>query len=212
MVAKNEFDKIIKFFPNLTETQVSQFEQLKPLYEDWNAKINVISRKDMDAFYLHHVLHSLAIAKVVSFKPGTQIMDLGTGGGFPSIPLAILFPEVEFLAVDSIGKKIKVVQEVAAAIKLENLVAEHKRAEEVKQQFDFIVTRAVAPLFLLKRWTTNKYLKKDKNSIPNGLLALKGGNLKAEISETREEILTYSIKRMYNDAYFEEKFVLYMQA
>ncbi|MBA3706804.1 MAG: 16S rRNA (guanine(527)-N(7))-methyltransferase RsmG, partial [Bacteroidetes bacterium] len=166
---------LTKYFPNLTEIQQQQFAQLQSLYEHWNAQINVISRKDIDFLYERHVLHSLGIAKVISFKPGTAIMDVGCGGGFPGIPLAILFPESNFYMVDSIGKKIKVVNEIAAALGLENLEAEHTRAEEVTHKFEFIISRAVTEFPTFYRWVQNKFTKKQFNSLPNGILYLKGG-------------------------------------
>ncbi len=175
-------NEILKYFPHLTDSQKQQFEQLLPLYKEWNEKINVISRKDIDNMYIHHVLHSLAIAKVVTFKDSAQILDLGTGGGFPGIPLAILYPSVSFLLVDSIGKKIKVVQEVATALGLKNVEARHTRAEDIKnRKFDFVVTRAVATLDKLVPWCFPLIKKQHIHALPNGLLALKGGNMKEEI-------------------------------
>nr|MCS5664022.1 16S rRNA (guanine(527)-N(7))-methyltransferase RsmG [Flavobacteriales bacterium] len=168
---------IEKYFPNLTEHQKEQFTQLKPLYEEWNAQINVISRKDIESLYERHVLHSLSLAKFITFEPGTKLMDLGCGGGFPGIPLAILFPEVSFTMIDSIGKKIKVVQEIADAIGLKNVQAYHMRAEKVKGSFDFVITRAVAPMMDLVKWTRKKYIKEQRHAIENGVIALKGGDL-----------------------------------
>ena len=205
---------ILKYFPNLTPTQIHQFEQLMPLYKEWNEKINVISRKDIDNLYTHHVLHSLAITKVVTFKDGAEILDLGTGGGFPGIPLAILYPSVSFMLVDSIGKKIKVVQEVATALGLQNIVAQHIRAEEIKnKKFDFIVTRAVAPLDQLVKWCFHLIKKQHIHALPNGLLALKGGNVREEIKTLGKGHYaeTNSITKFFKVAFFEEKSVVYVQ-
>jgi 16S rRNA (guanine527-N7)-methyltransferase len=206
-------DKIKQYFPNLSEKKLKQFEMLLPLYAEWNEKINVVSRKDIDNLYLHHVLHSLAIAKFIQFKDGTEILDLGTGGGFPGIPLAILFPEVSFTLVDSIGKKIKVVQEVAAAIGLENVSAHHARAELMVPKYDFVVTRAVAVLDTLKIWSLPLLKRKQINSIPNGLIALKGGNIKEEIKAmTRKEYVeVVKITDYFKNEFYEEKFVVYLQ-
>lgn len=206
---------ILKYFPNLTDLQKVQFEQLEPLYRDWNDKINVISRKDIDNLYLHHVLHSLAIAKVIEFKPGAAVLDIGTGGGFPGIPLAILFPESKFTLVDSIGKKIRVVQEVSQAIGLENVVALHQRVEEFKQrQFDFAVTRAVTTLDKLYQWSSRLIKNKEQHVLPNGLIALKGGSLWEEIKTLPNDSYTeeYPITDFFKEAYFQEKFVVYVQA
>lgn len=206
---------ILKYFPNLTDLQKVQFEQLEPLYRDWNDKINVISRKDIDNLYLHHVLHSLAIAKVIEFKPGAAVLDIGTGGGFPGIPLAILFPESKFTLVDSIGKKIKVVKEVSQAIGLENVVALHQRVEEFKQrQFDFAVTRAVTTLDKLYQWSSRLIKNKEQHVLPNGLIALKGGSLWEEIKTLPRDSYTeeYPITDFFTEEYFQEKFVVYVQA
>src|SRR5690606_18510346 len=172
---------ILKYFPNLTEEQIQQFSKLKELYEFWNSQINVISRKDTDNFYERHVLHSLAIAKVMSFRDGSDIMDIGTGGGFPGIPLAILFPNCQFVLVDSIGKKVKVASEVAKSLELKNVTAIHERAENIPQKFDFIVSRAVTAMPDFVKWTKNKFKPKSINELPNGILYLKGGDLKDEI-------------------------------
>ncbi|MDB4534680.1 16S rRNA (guanine(527)-N(7))-methyltransferase RsmG, partial [Vicingaceae bacterium] len=166
---------ITKYFPNLTEVQIEQFTKLEPLYKDWNAQINVISRKDIDELYIKHVLHSLGIAKVIEFKDGSKILDVGTGGGFPGIPLAILFPNVQFTLVDSIGKKIKVVQEVSERLGLENVSAHHKRAEEIEGQFDFVVTRAVTNIKKFIPWVKGKLLPETENDMKTGILFLKGG-------------------------------------
>jgi 16S rRNA (guanine527-N7)-methyltransferase len=204
---------ILKFFPDLTPTQQAQFEQLLPLYKEWNEQINVISRKDIDELYLRHVLHSLSIAKVLKFQPGTEILDLGTGGGFPGIPLAILFPEVKFHLVDSIGKKIKVVQAVADELGLTNVTASHSRAEDVKGKYDFVVSRAVAELGKLLQWTRKHLKTKHINMLPNGWLILKGGDIKAEIKALprREYTDQTSIQKLFKDEYFEDKYVLYVQ-
>lgn len=207
-------ERILKYFPNLTDLQKQQFSALPALYEEWNAMINVISRKDIDQLMLHHVLHSLAIAKMTSFKPGTTILDLGTGGGFPGIPLAIMFPQVEFLLVDGTGKKIKVVQEVTQALELKNVEAIQKRAEEIKgRTFDFVVSRAVAELPTLWLWSKPLIHTQHKNGLPNGLLALKGGNLKAELKAMpkRYEAETTKIIKYFLDPFFEEKYIVYVQ-
>jgi len=201
---------ITKHFPGLTEKQLDQFTRMKALYEHWNAQINVISRKDMDHFYVHHVLHSLAIAKVLTFRPGTTILDMGTGGGFPGIPLAVMFPECRFHLVDSIGKKIKVVKEVADALGLTNIVAEQKRVEELDHTYDFVVSRAVAPWGDIFRWTNKLIHDKGKNSLPNGWLLLKGGDLKEELQAVRRKVHHHEIKVMFEGEFFEAKKVLYI--
>jgi 16S rRNA (guanine527-N7)-methyltransferase len=206
--------EILKYFPNLTDTQKQQFEQLMPLYTEWNDKINVISRKDIENLYLHHVLHSLAIAKVVDFKEGSEILDLGTGGGFPGIPLAILYPSVSFTLIDGTAKKIRVVQEVADALKLENVTAIHIRVEELKnKQFDFVVTRAVTLLDQLFRWSTRLIKKKHKNALPNGILALKGAKIQEEIKALGkgQYVDMTPIRKLFPHEYFEEKAVVYVQ-
>jgi 16S rRNA (guanine527-N7)-methyltransferase len=180
---------ITKYFPDLTPHQVEQFTQLMDLYTHWNSQINVISRKDIDLLYERHVLHSLGIAKVTQFAPGSKIMDVGTGGGFPGIPLAIMYPEVDFLLVDSIGKKIKVVNEVAAGLGLKNVRTTHERAEKINEQFDFIVSRAVTEFPEFYSWIRNKVSKKNKNEFENGILYLKGGDLKEELKSFRNRIL-----------------------
>ena len=199
---------IHKYFPDLTEKQIQQFTDLQELYEHWNAQINVISRKNMDTLYTNHILHSLAIAKVIQFEKGTKILDIGTGGGFPGIPLAILFPEVEFLLVDSIGKKIKVVNEVSAAIGLTNVRTLHERAENIKETFDFVVSRAVTNMTDFKKWVKGKFNKKHNNSLKNGVLYLKGGDLSEElrgISHTSHEI-----SDTFKEEFFETKKVIYI--
>ncbi len=205
---------IRKYFDDFTDTQLQQLGQLEELYKDWNEKINVISRKDIDSLYEKHVLHSLAIAAVCSFNKGAQIVDIGTGGGFPGIPLAILFPEVEFLLSDSIGKKIKVVQEVAAAIGLKNVTAVHSRVEEIKgRTFDFAVSRAVAPLGDLWQWVNHMLRKGNKmGELPNGLICLKGGDLTAEIkaSGLYDKAQAWSVYDIFPEPSFQEKFVIYV--
>ena len=201
---------IKKHFPNLTAVQEKQFEQLSELYEHWNAQINVISRKDMDEFYERHVLHSLGIAKITKFTPGSSVLDIGTGGGFPGIPLAILFPEVQFHLVDSIGKKIKVVKEVAEALNLKNVRATHARAEEIKEQVDFIVSRAVTAMPAFLPWTKGKFLKENKNPLPNGILYLKGGDLKEELASVKQPYTIHSLQTIFPGEFFETKAVVYV--
>ena len=201
---------IYNYFPNLSEIQKEQLEALFPLYSEWNAQINVISRKDIDSLYLHHVLHSLAIAKFISFKPGEQVLDVGTGGGFPGLPLAILFPETKFHLVDSIGKKIKVVNEVANAIGLENLTATHCRAEEVKGKFNFVISRAVTQLKDFYPWVANRFKKDSINSIPNGILYLKGGDLALEIKESYLKAEVYPLSEYFQEPFFETKSIVYV--
>ena len=197
------------YFPNLTKTQQQQFAQLQGLYEHWNAQINVISRKDIDFLYERHVLHSLAIAKVIHFKPDTNVMDIGTGGGFPGMPLAILFPEVNFFLVDSIGKKIKVVNEVAKALGLKNVKAKQSRGEEVKEKFEFIVSRAVTEFPLFYRWVQNKISNNQFNNLPNGILYLKGGDLSEELKDFKKRVIIYDLKDFFKEEFFETKKVVY---
>ena len=206
-------DVLKKFFPELSDKQLDLFEQLAPLYRDWNEKINVISRKDIDNLYERHVLHSLSIGKVVRFLPGAEILDLGTGGGFPGIPLAILFPETRFHLIDGTGKKIRVVQEVVEALGLKNVTAQQVRAEELKRQFDFVVTRAVAELDQLLLWSSHLIRNKHRHALPNGLLALKGGKVDAEINALPkgEYAETYPIGDYFSEPFFEEKYVVYVQ-
>jgi 16S rRNA (guanine527-N7)-methyltransferase len=207
-------EQILKYFPDLTEKQIQQFTALYPLYEEWNAKINVVSRKDFEHLYEHHILHSLAIAKVMKFKAGSDVVDLGTGGGFPGIPLAILFPDTKFTLVDSIGKKILVVNEVAQGIGLTNVKGIHGRIEDVKnQKFDFVISRAVAQLSELLRWSRKLLKNKHINILPNGWLLLKGGNLKEEIKVVakQEYVEKYPISKYFKEEFFEEKFVVYVQ-
>ncbi|MCW3071506.1 MAG: Ribosomal small subunit methyltransferase [Bacteroidetes bacterium] len=198
------------YFPNLTVEQQQQFAQLQSLYEHWNAQINVISRKDIDLLYERHVLHSLGIAKAMAFRPKTRIMDVGCGGGFPGIPLAILFPECNFYLVDSIGKKIKVVNEVAQALGLKNVRAEHKRAEEVKDKFEFIISRAVTEFPVFYRWVQSKVSKNQFNALPNGILYLKGGDLSEELKDFQKRVVLYDLKDYFKEEFFETKKVLYM--
>ena len=197
------------YFPEITPLQEEQFAALYDLYYDWNAKINVISRKDIENLYPHHVLHSLGIAKLIKFRPGSQIMDLGTGGGFPGIPLAILFPECQFLLVDSIGKKIKVAQAVAEAIGLKNVAFRHCRGEEVKETFDFVVSRAVMPLGDLVKIIRKNIKREQQNALPNGLICLKGGELEHEILPFKKSALCEPLKGYFNE-YFETKKIVYV--
>ena len=199
---------IHKYFPDLTEKQIKQFADLQPVYEHWNAQINVISRKNMDTIYTNHILHSLAIAKVIQFEKGTKILDIGTGGGFPGIPLAILFPEADFLLVDSIGKKIKVVNEVSSAIGLTNIRTLHERAENIKETFDFVVSRAVTNMTDFKKWVKGKFNSTHNNTLNNGILYLKGGDLSEELrgmSHTKHEIAD-----LFEEEFFETKKVIYI--
>lgn len=203
-------DIVLKYFPDLTEKQIAQFAQLFELYSFWNAQINVISRKDIEELYERHVLHSLGIARVCTFKPGENVLDVGTGGGFPGIPLAILFPETQFHLVDSIGKKIKVVKEVASALGLENLKADHLRAEQIKDKFNFIVSRAVTRLGEFYPWIQGKFKKDAINAIPNGILYLKGGDLDKEIKESKLKAELYPLSAHFEEEFFETKYVVYV--
>ncbi|WP_111706847.1 16S rRNA (guanine(527)-N(7))-methyltransferase RsmG [Lutibacter citreus] len=202
-------ETILNHFSNLSELQIKQFSMLESLYKDWNAQINVISRKDIDELYTKHVLHSLGIAKVVEFKPGANILDVGTGGGFPGIPLAILFPESNFYLVDSIGKKIKVVNEVAKELGLTNVKAEQIRAESVKGEFDFIVSRAVTKMDDFVKWVRKKIAKKQNHSIKNGILYLKGGDLTEELANFPKTTI-YNISDYFSDDFFETKKVVHI--
>lgn len=201
---------IFKHFPELTKEQRLQFEQLGELYRDWNGKINIISRKDIDNLYCHHVLHSLGIAKAINFRPGTKVLDVGTGGGFPGIPLAILFPESQFLLIDSIGKKIKVAADVIEKINLKNATAIHRNAIEEKGKFDFIVSRAVMDTSELAKLVKKNMQRTQKNSMPNGLLLLKGGDLHHELLPFKHCSLTWDLHDYFKDEYFETKKVAYV--
>ena len=203
-------EEILKYFTYLTDKQKQQFAVLFDLYKDWNEKINVISRKDIDNLYLHHVLHSLAIAKAVSFRPGTRILDFGTGGGFPGIPLAILFPETQFKMIDGTGKKIRVVNEVATAIGLENVEAVHLRGEEEKGKYDFVVSRAVMPLPDLMKIVKKNVGKEQRNSLPNGVICLKGGNVEGEMRPFKKIAEATEITNWFDEDWFKEKFVIYV--
>ncbi|MBK7409883.1 MAG: 16S rRNA (guanine(527)-N(7))-methyltransferase RsmG [Saprospirales bacterium] len=213
MEAQSSVQLVLRYFPKLSEVQVDQLTRLGPLYEEWNAQINVISRKDIGNLYERHVLHSLAIARVISFAKGTNVLDLGTGGGFPGVPLAILFPETSFTLVDGTGKKIQVVQAVSEALGLKNIQAFHKRAEELKETFDFVLSRGVAPLDKLMGWCRPLLRQKQVHGLPNGLLALKGGNLKQEVKDLgkKEYVEIFPIQDFFQEAYFDEKFVVYVQ-
>jgi len=203
-------DKIIKYFPELSERQREQFAALLPLYEDWNSKINVISRKDMGNFFEHHVLHSLAIAKVQPFKTMAEILDVGTGGGFPGIPLAIMFPHSRFYLIDSIGKKIKVVNAVAEGLQLQNVRAEQIRAEQVEGDFDFIVSRAVTDLSQFTGWVKGKVSDAHYHQLRNGILYLKGGDLTEELAPFKKKVRTWDISDFYEEEFFETKKVIYL--
>ena len=203
-------DKILKYFPELTERQREQFEALDALYHDWNAKINVISRKDIDQLYEHHVLHSLAIAKAIRFRSGTHILDFGTGGGFPGIPLAILFPDCEFKLIDGTGKKIRVAQEVSQAIGLTNCHPEHLRGEDEKGQYHFVVSRAVMPLPDLVKIVRKNIAKPQLNALPNGIICLKGGDLQAETQPFRNIVETTDISTFFAEDWFKGKYVIYL--
>ncbi|WP_435254105.1 16S rRNA (guanine(527)-N(7))-methyltransferase RsmG [Tenacibaculum sp. A30] len=200
---------IKKYFGNLTETQLEQFSKLQELYQDWNLKINVVSRKDIDELYLRHVLHSLGIAKVMEFQPGANVMDVGTGGGFPGIPLAILFPETQFHLVDSIGKKIKVVNEVVEGLGLQNVKTTHGRVEEVDETYDFIVSRAVAQMETFHRWVKNKVKKKENHALKNGILYLKGGDLTEELANFPKATI-YDLPDFFEEDFFETKKVVHL--
>lgn len=202
---------ILKHFPEITEAQYTQFKALEGLYREWNAQINVISRKDIDELYLRHVLHSLAIAKVMPLADGSAVLDIGTGGGFPGIPLAILYPNCRFTLVDSIGKKIKVVNEVATALGLANVVGIHERAENIRGQFDFVVSRAVTRLAAFIPWTANKFKTKQINAFPNGILYLKGGDLSEELKEVKRSTDVFPISDFFDDPFFETKSVVYVR-
>ncbi len=201
---------ILKYFPSLSENQQRQFEALYKLYSEWNAKINVISRKDIDNLYLHHVLHSLAIAKIISFRQGTKILDFGTGGGFPGIPLAIMFPDVQFKMIDGTGKKILVVNEITKAVGLNNCRAEHLRGENEKELFDFVVCRAVMPLPDLVKVVKKNISKKNNNAIANGLICLKGGDITDEIMKFRNIVEITEISSFFHEDWFTDKHIIYL--
>ena len=201
---------INKYFPSITSEQRERFAALDALYRDWNSKINVISRKDIDNLYEHHILHSLGIAKLIAFKPGSRIMDLGTGGGFPGIPLAIMFPDVQFHLVDSIGKKIRVCDEVSTALGLTNVTTEWNRAENVKDKFDFVVSRAVMPLADLVKLIRKNIAKESHNAMPNGLICLKGGELANEVMPMKSHTLITDLSDYFEEEFFETKKVVYV--
>lgn len=201
---------IVKYFPHLSTEQQSQFAALDELYHDWNTKINVISRKDIDNLYLHHVLHSLAIAKLIRFKPGTHILDFGTGGGFPGIPLAIMFPDCQFRMIDGTGKKIRVVNEVATALGLYNVEAIHRRGEEEKGHFDFVVSRAVMPLPDLVKIVRKNVSKTQHNALSNGVIALKGGNLSEELKPFGKKVMVTPISDYFTEDWFADKQIIYL--
>lgn len=203
-------ETITKYFPNLTEQQQRQFAALDALYKDWNSKINVISRKDIDNLYVHHVLHSLAIARFVGWKPGTRILDFGTGGGFPGIPLAIMFPECQFKMIDGTAKKIRVVNEVATATGLKNVEAVQLRGEEERGKFDFVVSRAVMQLPELMKIVRKNVSREQRNALPNGVICLKGGNLSEEAKAYRNIAQTQEISQWFDDDWFKEKFLIYV--
>ncbi len=200
---------ILKYFPNLTEDQIQKYEMLERLYKDWNLKINVVSRKDIDELYLRHVLHALAIAKVIQFKDGSRIMDVGTGGGFPGVPLAIMFPNCKFHLVDSIAKKLKVVNEVVEGLGLENVKTTHTRVESINETYDFIVSRAVAAMPTFVHWTKGKIAKPQNNALKNGILYLKGGDLTEELKDYKT-ITEYDIKTFFEEDFYETKKVVHL--
>lgn len=203
-------EEIIRYFPDLTEIQLNQFRQLYDLYVDWNAKINVISRKDIENLYEHHVLHSLGIAAIIRFKAGSQILDVGTGGGFPGIPLAILFPEVQFTLIDSIGKKIRVAQEIATAVGLKNVRLFHKPIQEEKEKYDFVVSRAVMTLDELIKLSKKNVARRQQNSLPNGFICLKGGELQNEIQPYKKTAEIFNLSDYFDGEYFKTKKVIYV--
>ena len=203
-------ETILTYFPELTPLQRSRFEALKPLYEEWNSKINVVSRKDIECLYLHHVLHSLALCKVMPVMPGTRILDLGTGGGFPGIPLAIFYPQAQFLLVDSIGKKLKVAEAVASSIGLQNVAFVHSRVEQVEDTFHFVVSRAVAKLPEMAAWVKGKFEKKSAGRVRNGIFCLKGGQLEEELAPFSGRVTELAISDYFSEPYFAEKKILYL--
>ena len=203
-------EQILKYFPNLSVEQQQQFAALDALYRDWNAKINVISRKDIDNLYEHHVLHSMSIAKMINFHPGTKILDFGTGGGFPGIPLAILFPECQFKLIDGTGKKIRVAQEVAQAIGLKNCEPQHLRGEDEKGRYDFVVSRAVMPLPDLAKIVRKNMAREQRNALPNGIVCLKGGDLQSELQPFRHIVDTAELSQWFSEEWFKQKYVIYL--
>ena len=203
-------DIILKYFPDITEKQIKQFALLKNIYLEWNNKINVISRKDIEQLYERHVLHSLSIAKIINFRENTEILDVGTGGGFPGIPLAILFPDCKFHLVDSIAKKIKVVNEVVSALQINNIRAEQERAEKIKHEYDFIVSRAVTAFPMFYNWVRTKIKKDSMNDLKNGILYLKGGDLNEELKDFKREIRTFEISEFFTEPFFETKKIIYL--
>lgn len=209
-MSKEGVSLLKKYFPEISPTQENQFERLDTLYGEWNQKINVISRKDIDELYVRHVLHSLAIAKFISFQKGSRILDLGTGGGFPGIPLSILFPECEFVLVDSIGKKILVVNEVIQALGIKNAIGIHERVERIPGTFDFVVNRAVADLSMLVNWTKGKISNRSKNQISNGIISLKGGELEEELAPFIKKTTLISLTSYFEESFFETKKLVYL--
>ncbi|MEI6678480.1 MAG: 16S rRNA (guanine(527)-N(7))-methyltransferase RsmG [Mariniphaga sp.] len=207
---RDDLPKILKYFPNLTPEQLVCFEKMGPLYRDWNEKINVISRKDIDSLYEKHILHALAIAKIISFRPGTKILDVGTGGGFPGIPLAILFPASRFVLIDSVGKKIKVVQAAIEELKLGNVIAIHTRAEDVKELFDFVISRAVTAFPAFVDLVKKNISRKPQNSLPNGIIYLKGGDFQDEIKDFKRSAEITELSNFFTEPYFETKKVIYL--
>ena len=204
-------EELLRFFPDLDQAKQAQFKQLWPLYLDWNLKINLISRKDFEFLYTRHILHSLAIAKVATFSDGTKILDVGTGGGFPGIPLSIMFPQCQFTLIDSIAKKVAVVDDVIKQLGLKNATAVRGRAEELHEKFDFVVSRAVAPMAEFKGWIWKSILPGGQNALPNGILYLKGGDLRAELKEIRAPYEIIDIDKIFDDPFFETKKVVYIQ-
>ena len=202
--------EVLRYFPNLTQAHIQQFEKLKGLYEEWNQQINVVSRKDTENFYERHVLHSLGLAKIIHFQKDSEILDVGTGGGFPGIPMAIMFPDVRFTLVDSIGKKIKVVNEVAAAIGLKNVIGLHLRAEDVKGDFDFVISRAVTQMPIFINYVKRKIKKERKNKLKNGILYLKGGDLKEEMKTVKYRFKEYDLSNFFKAEFFETKKIIHV--